>query len=119
MREPVFTGTVAQHRPFVAFAGKWVQVVHVRHDGLDGHDPRYALCFVHGGTQPLPRLAEIESKPAESSARPEDFANASPFRERRKEKDPARTAMFAAAALALLVFLGSMIAVLLMHVPTP
>ena len=74
---------------------------------------------VSSGTQPLPQLAEIESKPAESSARPEDFANASPFRERKKEKDPARTAMFAAAALALLVFLGSMIAVLLMHVSTP
>ena len=74
---------------------------------------------VSGGTQPLPQLAEIESKPAESSARPQDFANASPFRERRKEKDPARTAMFAAAALALVIFLGSMIAVLLMHVPTP
>ncbi len=74
---------------------------------------------VSGGTQPLPQLAEIESKPAESSAPPEDFANASPFRERKKEKAPARTAMFAAAALALLVFLGSMIAVRLMHVPTP
>jgi pSer/pThr/pTyr-binding forkhead associated (FHA) protein len=74
---------------------------------------------VSGGTQPLPQLAEIEAKPAESSARPEDFANASPFRERKKEKDPARTAMFASAAFALLVFLGSMIAVLFMHVPTP
>jgi pSer/pThr/pTyr-binding forkhead associated (FHA) protein len=74
---------------------------------------------VSRGTQPLPQLAQIEAKPAESSAPPEDFANASPFRERKKEKDPARTAMFAAAALALLVFLGSMIAVLLMHVPTP
>jgi pSer/pThr/pTyr-binding forkhead associated (FHA) protein len=72
---------------------------------------------VSGGTQLLPQIAEIESKPAESSARPQDFANASPFRERRKEKDPARTAMFAAAALALVIFLGSMIAVLFMHVP--
>ena len=74
---------------------------------------------VSTGTQPLPQLEQVEVKPAESSARPEDFGNASPFRERKKEKDPARTALFAAAVFALLVFLGSMMAVLFMHVPTP
>ena len=74
---------------------------------------------VSGGTQPLPRLEEIQSTPAESSAPPEDFANASPFRERKKQNDPARAAILAAAALTLLIFLGSMIAVLLMRVPTP
>jgi hypothetical protein len=64
-----------------------------------------------GDAQPLPRLEEVEAKPAESSAKPVDFANASPFLNRTKEKDRTRTAVFAAAAIALLAFIGSMIAV--------
>jgi pSer/pThr/pTyr-binding forkhead associated (FHA) protein len=69
------------------------------------------------GSQPLPDLQKIEAAPAEMSAAPVDFANASPFRQRMKDRDATRTAIFAAAALALLAFLGSMIAVLLMHAP--
>ena len=69
------------------------------------------------GTQPLPQPEEIEARPAEASARPVDFANASPFREREKEKDHVRTALFAAAGIALIAFLISMIAVLMMRVP--
>ena len=68
-------------------------------------------------TQPLPRVQEIEAKPAEASAAPVDFANASPFPRRSKETDPVRTAFLAAAAVALIAFLGSMIAVLMMHAP--
>ncbi len=68
-------------------------------------------------TQPLPVLEEIETKSAESNAAPGDFANASPFRERGKDRDPTRTALLAAAGVAFLTFLGSMIAVLLMHTP--
>jgi hypothetical protein len=45
--------------------------------------------------------------------------NGSPFRERGKDRDPTRTAVLAAAGLALLTFLGSMIAVLFMHTPKP
>ena len=71
------------------------------------------------GTQPLPVLKEIEAKPAESSAAPFDFTNASPFPQRAKDRDPTRTAIFAGAAVAILVFLGSMITVLLMHAPKP
>src|SRR4029077_14556079 len=33
--------------------------------------------------QPLPRLQETEARPAESSTRPADFANASPFQSRK------------------------------------
>jgi pSer/pThr/pTyr-binding forkhead associated (FHA) protein len=69
------------------------------------------------GTQPLPVMEEIEAKPAESSGAPVDFANASPFREKGKDRDPTRTAVLAAAGIALLTFLASMIAVLLMHAP--
>jgi pSer/pThr/pTyr-binding forkhead associated (FHA) protein len=68
--------------------------------------------------QPLPRLEEAEARPAESSARPADFANASPFQSRKSKNDPARTAVFAAAAVAFLAFLVSLIALVLMKAPS-
>jgi pSer/pThr/pTyr-binding forkhead associated (FHA) protein len=68
------------------------------------------------GSQPLPAPAEIEAAPAESSAAPVDFANASPFPHRSKDRDSTRTAVLAFAAVAAVAFLGSMIAVLMMHV---
>lgn len=74
-------------------------------------------CEVPGQAQPLPELAEIGARPAQASARPEDFANASPFPSRKQERDPARTAILAAASVALLAFLGSMISVFLMRAP--
>jgi pSer/pThr/pTyr-binding forkhead associated (FHA) protein len=69
------------------------------------------------GVEPLPEVAPIEAKPAEMSVRPADFANASPFPRRKKDIDPTRTAILAVAAVALLAFLASMIAVLLMRAP--
>ena len=69
------------------------------------------------GSEPLPQLEEIAARPAESSAAPVDFANASPFPRRSAQKDPVRMAVLAAAGLALLAFLGSMIAVLTMQAP--
>jgi pSer/pThr/pTyr-binding forkhead associated (FHA) protein len=69
------------------------------------------------GSQPLPQLEEIEAKPADLSAAPIDFANASPFPRQKEQKDPTRTAIFVGSAILLLVFLGSMIAVLMMHAP--
>ena len=71
------------------------------------------------GSQPLPVLEKIEAKPAQTSAAPVDFANASPFPRRTKYQDPTRTIIFAAAAIAFLAFLGSMIATLMMHAPKP
>jgi pSer/pThr/pTyr-binding forkhead associated (FHA) protein len=67
--------------------------------------------------QPLPEIQEVEARPAESSVRPADFANASPFPNRKKDRDPTRQAILAAAAIALLAFLGSMIVVLMMQAP--
>ena len=74
-------------------------------------------CDVAGGAQPLPHLEEVEARPAELSARPADFANASPFPSRKRTKDPARTAILAAVALALVAFLASVIALLIMQPP--
>ena len=70
-------------------------------------------------TQPLPRLEGVEARPADSSARPADFANASPFQTRKRKPDPARRAVFAVAAVAILAFLVSLIALALMQPPGP
>src|SRR5712691_1940668 len=67
------------------------------------------------GPQPLPQLEEIEAKPADLSAAPVDFANASPFPRRKEQKDPTHAAIFVGSAIVLFVFLVSMIAVLMMH----
>ena len=72
---------------------------------------------VSGGVEPLPEPAAIEAMPAETSVRPHDFANASPFPRRKDKKDPIRMAILAFAMVALLAFLGSMVAVLLLRAP--
>ena len=64
-----------------------------------------------------PHLEEVAARPAEESARPADFANASPFQTRKAKKDPARTAVFAAIAVAAVAFIASMIALALMKAP--
>jgi pSer/pThr/pTyr-binding forkhead associated (FHA) protein len=69
------------------------------------------------GSEPLPEQGQIAAAPAEVSAAPVDFSNASPFPNRKKAQDPTRTAIFAGAGIALLVFLISMYAVLTMHPP--
>jgi pSer/pThr/pTyr-binding forkhead associated (FHA) protein len=69
------------------------------------------------GSLPLPKSDEIDVKPAESSMVPADFTNASPFSRRTGKTDPARSVIFGVTAIALLAFLGSMIAVLLMRPP--
>jgi pSer/pThr/pTyr-binding forkhead associated (FHA) protein len=72
---------------------------------------------VQSNVQPPPRLEEVEVRPADQSARPADFANASPFPGRKTKKDPARTAVVAAAAVAFAALLASMIAIALMKAP--
>jgi predicted component of type VI protein secretion system len=69
------------------------------------------------GSRPLPQLEEIKARPAELSATPADFINASPFRRQKQQSDPVRNGIFIGLTIVLLVFLGSMIAVLMMHAP--
>jgi hypothetical protein len=45
------------------------------------------------------------------------FANESPFRRQKEQSDPVRNGIFIGLGIVLLVFFGSMIAVLLMHAP--
>jgi len=70
-----------------------------------------------GEAQPLPEAGEIEARPAETSAKPADFANASPFPHRKKDKDTVATAVLAAAAVAIVAFLLSMLGLLQIHGP--
>ena len=69
--------------------------------------------------QPLPAPAPVQATLADVSARPADFANASPFPNRKAQRDPARTAIFALVGIAILAWLGSMIALLQMQPPAP
>jgi pSer/pThr/pTyr-binding forkhead associated (FHA) protein len=81
-------------------------------------DARFEGDIPPSATQPLPAATKVDAKVATTSVRPTDFANASPFRTRRKERDPGRTALFIAAAVALLALVVGIIAVLTMHAPT-
>jgi hypothetical protein len=72
---------------------------------------------VAGGSQPLPETKEIAAKPASSSERPADFSNASPFTKRTRKQDTMGKAILAAAAIAILAFLLSMIGMLQMQAP--
>ena len=69
------------------------------------------------GVEPLPLAGGTAAHLTESSARPSDFANASPFQTRGKAKDPARKAVMAAATVAIIAFVASMIALALMKPP--
>lgn len=74
-------------------------------------------CAPQAAAQPLPATDVVDARPAEFSARPVDFENASPFPGRKKERDPGRTIVMAAAALAFLILIASMVAVFMMQAP--
>jgi len=58
-----------------------------------------------------------KSQTVEPVAAPANFANASPFRRQKEQNDPIRNGIFIGLGIVLLMFFGSMIAVLLMHAP--
>lgn len=82
-----------------------------------GVEARFQGDVAMSSTQPLPVAAKVEAKAAETSARPSDFANASPFRARGAKMDATRKAMFVGVAIAVLALLAGMVAVLTMHAP--
>jgi hypothetical protein len=75
-----------------------------------------SLSDTTGEERSLPDADKIEAGPAQISEKPADFANASPFPNRR-EKDMVATVILAAAALAIVVFLVSMLGLLQIHGP--
>lgn len=70
------------------------------------------------GSKPLPKPEEIKAHFAADNAAQPHFASASPFRRQEQQNDPVRTGIFIGLTIVLLVFLGSMIAVLMMHAPS-
>jgi hypothetical protein len=65
----------------------------------------------------MPKLLFSGTTDVETSEASVDFRNASPFRPQRQESDQFAKAMFIGLGIVLFVFLGSMIAVLMMHAP--
>ena len=63
-------------------------------------------------SMPLPEESRAESKPTESSARPSDFANASPFRSKGKKKDSTGRAIIGLSILAMCAFAGAVAMIL-------
>ncbi|PYJ67485.1 MAG: hypothetical protein DME76_15090 [Verrucomicrobia bacterium] len=66
----------------------------------------------------MPKSIINVREPAVPNTEAADFTNASPFRRQRQEGDPVRNGIVIGLAIVLLVFLGSMIAVLMMHAPS-
>lgn len=54
--------------------------------------------------RPLPEAEEVAAVIAETSARPANFANASPFQNKKQKKDPARVPLIVVSAIAVLAF---------------
>jgi hypothetical protein len=65
----------------------------------------------------MPKVPISEAANPELSGTPAEFSNASQFQHQREEADPVRNGIFIGLGIVLLVFLGSMIAVLMMHAP--
>ena len=71
-----------------------------------------------GGSKPLPKPEEIKAHFAEAGAELPHLISASPFRRQQQQNDPVRTGIFIGLGIVLLVFLGSIIAVLMIHAPS-
>jgi hypothetical protein len=71
-----------------------------------------------GGSKPLPKPEEINAHFAEAGAELPHLSSASPLRRQEQGNDPVRTGILIGLGIVLVVFLGSIIAVLMMHAPT-
>jgi FHA domain len=69
------------------------------------------------GSKPLPKPEEIKAEFGAHAAAPH-LTGAFPFRRQEQQNDPVRTGIMVGLGIVLLIFLGSMIAVLMMHAPT-
>ena len=65
----------------------------------------------------MPKVPISEATNADLNAASAEFSNVSRFWHQREEADPVRNGIFIGLAIVLVVFLGSMIAVLMMHAP--
>jgi len=69
------------------------------------------------GARPLPEQEALAAAVAESSARPVDFSNASPFKTKSRKKDPIATGILAFACFAVLVFIGAVVLIFQLQPP--
>ena len=69
------------------------------------------------GSKPLPKPEDIKAHFAADSPAQPHFST-SPFRRQEQQNDPVRTGILIGLGIVLLVFLGSIIAVLMMHAPS-
>jgi len=76
-----------------------------------------SLSDTTGEEQSLPNASEIEARPTETSEKPADFANASPFPRRQEEAEVVATMLLGVAALAIVAFFVSMLGLLQIHGP--
>lgn len=65
----------------------------------------------------MPKSPISEAANADLNGASAGFSNVSRIRDQREKADPVRNGIFIGLAIVLLVFLGSMIAVLMMHAP--
>lgn len=70
-----------------------------------------------GGSKPLPKPGEIKAHVAEAGAELARVPSASPFRRQEQQNDAVRTGIVIGLGIVLFIFLGSIIAVLMMHAP--
>ena len=70
-----------------------------------------------GGSKTLPKPEEITAHLAEAGTELPHLISASPFRRQQQQNDPVRTGILLGLGIVLVVFLGSIIAVLMMHAP--
>jgi pSer/pThr/pTyr-binding forkhead associated (FHA) protein len=70
------------------------------------------------GSKPLPKPEEIKAQFVADSVAQPHLTGASPFRRPEQQNDPVRTGIFIGLGIVLFVFLGSLIAVLMMHAPS-
>src|SRR5262249_24132649 len=70
------------------------------------------------GSKPSAKPEQIKAQLAADSAALPQLPSASPFWRHERQNDPLRTGILISLGIVLLVFLGSIIAVLMMHAPT-
>lgn len=69
------------------------------------------------GHRPMPESSAPSVSAAETSVRPTDFSNASPFKKKRSNMDPVGTAVLAYAGLSIAVFAVAVVLILNLQAP--
>jgi pSer/pThr/pTyr-binding forkhead associated (FHA) protein len=67
--------------------------------------------------RPLPEQEAVAASVAESSSRPDDFSNASPFKTKSRKKDPIANGILVFAGVAVLAFCGAVFLIFQLQPP--